>query len=443
MAGPADEEQFELKLVFLRELSEGYKRARASQERLLLQPPEVGAVKELRDFFHKIAGTAETVELPLLGRICAACETAADMTIDGAIADPHRAAVLFREGLEAVATVLDLHGTGTGEPKVAPSKKESSAGLVVSDAVGEGRGLSKILVVDDDPYSARLVDSCLRAAGFMSSYCSDSTKALSVIEAELPDLIILDVVMPAIDGFALCRRVREHPALQLTPIIFVTRKGDVEQRVRGLEVGGNDYIAKPFEPRELVARVRSHLSRLSTLREMAIRDGLTRCFNHKYFKLRLDQEMQRAKRYKMELTMAMLDIDHFKNVNDSHGHPVGDMVLAYLSSIILASVRSTDVVARYGGEEFAILLVQASAAEAGVIANRMRERIASSGFTVPKDDGGELKIPLTVSMGVTQQLPTDDLAALIRRADECLYESKRGGRNRVTVQGPEAAAAKV
>jgi two-component system, cell cycle response regulator len=244
----------------------------------------------------------------------------------------------------------------------------------------------------------------------------------------------MDVVMPGVDGFDLCRRVRAHPALQFTPIIFVTRKGDVEQRVRGLEVGGNDYIAKPFEPQELVARVRSHLQRLATLRDMAIRDGLTRCFNHKYFKMRIDQELQRARRYKSELAVAMIDLDHFKMVNDTWGHTAGDAVLAHISDILAASVRTTDVVARYGGEEFGVLLIQAGQSEALIISNRIRERIAGYNFVVPVAEGQpEQRIPITVSVGVAQLEPGDTLQSLLSRADTALYEAKNGGRNQVRV----------
>jgi diguanylate cyclase (GGDEF)-like protein len=269
----------------------------------------------------------------------------------------------------------------------------------------------------------------------MSSYCSNPEQALHAINAELPDLIILDVVMPGLDGFELCRRVRTHPALQFTPIIFVTRKGDLEQRVRGLEVGGNDYIAKPFEPQELVARVRSHLQRLAALRDMAIRDGLTRCYNHKYFKMRLEQEIARARRYKVQLALGLLDIDHFKHVNDAYGHPAGDAALVHLANLIALSVRSTDVVARYGGEEFGILLVQAGAAEASIITNRIRERIGQNHFAVPSAAavGDLLQVPVTVSIGVAQFEGADSLQTLIERADRALYEAKNNGRNQVRV----------
>jgi diguanylate cyclase (GGDEF)-like protein len=297
--------------------------------------------------------------------------------------------------------------------------------------------LSKVLVIDDDPLSAGLVDGCLRTAGYLSITCSDAGRALDVVNNELPDLIILDVVMPGLDGFELCRRIREHPALQFTPIIFVTRKGDVEQRVRGLEVGGNDYLGKPFEPQELIARVRSHLQRLSALREVAIRDGLTRCYNHKYFKTRVAQEIARSKRYKAPLTLGMLDIDHFKHVNDRYGHVAGDSVLSQLSSIVMASVRSTDVVARYGGEEFGLLLVQSGSDEATIGTNRLRERVAGRRFPLlePGSASDQPEIPLTVSIGVAQLRPDDDLEQLLRRADTALYEAKASGRNQVRVVG--------
>jgi diguanylate cyclase (GGDEF)-like protein len=311
----------------------------------------------------------------------------------------------------------------------------ATIGLLQPSDSGAERVLSKILVIDDDPFSANLIDGCLRAAGFMSSYCCQPEQALGTIASELPDLIILDVVMPGLDGFDLCRRVRTHPALQFTPVIFVTRKGDLEQRVRGLEVGGNDYIAKPFEPQELVARVRSHLQRLAALRDMAVRDGLTRCYNHKYFKMRMEQEIARARRYKLELALGILDIDHFKNVNDSHGHPAGDAALVHMANLIGLSVRSTDVVARYGGEEFGILLVQAGDAEASIITNRIRERIAHNRFALPSlSVGGEMvQVPVTVSIGVARFSPSDNLQTLLERADRALYEAKNNGRNQVRV----------
>jgi diguanylate cyclase (GGDEF)-like protein len=258
-----------------------------------------------------------------------------------------------------------------------------------------------------------------------------------MIFAELPDLVVMDVVMPGIDGFDLCRRLRAHPAMQLTPIIFVTRRGDVEQRVAGLEAGGNDYIAKPFEPQELVARVRSHLQRLAALRDMAIRDGLTRCYNHKYFKIRLTQEIARCRRYKNELALAFLDVDHFKDINDAHGHPVGDSVLSHLGSLVQASVRSTDVVARYGGDEFGLLFVEAGMKEANAISSRLLERIARQNQQVSHPDetaaGGPLLVPLTVSVGVTGLVPDDTMETLIKRADVALYDAKASGRNQIKI----------
>jgi diguanylate cyclase (GGDEF)-like protein len=424
---------FELKLVFLRELETAYRQAREAQDRLLSNRKDQRALLDMKNFFHRIAGTAHAVEFIELGYLCAIAERMAELTVEGLL-PLERVVPPFADALAAVAHVLDAHGAGKIDRPLPRPTAVSAAGLLQPANGGEERVLSKILVIDDDPFSANLIDGCLRAAGFMSSYCCQPEQALNAITSELPDLIILDVVMPGVDGFDLCRRVRTHPALQFTPIIFVTRKGDVDQRVRGLEVGGNDYIAKPFEPQELVARVRSHLQRLAALRDMAIRDGLTRCYNHKYFKMRLDQEIARARRYTVELALGLLDIDHFKALNDSHGHPAGDAALVHLANLIGLSVRSTDVVARYGGEEFGILLVQAGEAEASIITNRIRERIAAHKFAVPTFNSAEMaQVPVTVSIGVTQFNFDDSLQTIIERADRALYEAKRNGRNQVRV----------
>lgn len=416
---------FEIKLIFLREMGASYQLAREHLDRLLHAPADRPALLGLRDFFHRIAGTAHAADLPLLGHLAGVCERVCDLGEEGL--PPEKLLRLLRDGMTGVASVLDSHG----ETPPRSSTLQLNEALV-QPGVGEERVLSKILVVDDDTFSANLIDSCLRSAGFMSSYCTDPRRALETIAAELPDLIILDVVMPGIDGFDLCRRVRAHPAMQLTPIIFVTRRGDVEQRVAGLEAGGNDYIAKPFEPQELVARVRSHLMRLSALRDMAIRDGLTRCYNHKYFKVRLAQEIARCRRYQCELALGLLDVDHFKDINDRHGHQAGDVLLAHLSSLVLASVRSTDVVARYGGDEFGLLFVEAGAKEASAITVRLLERIAAQSATSAPQEAGE-PIPVTVSVGVTHLTPDDTMESLIKRADVALYDAKASGRNRVKI----------
>ncbi|MFW6086870.1 MAG: diguanylate cyclase [Myxococcota bacterium] len=431
---PDSSSSFELKVIFLREMATGYRQARSAEERLLRDPGDGRALAELHDFFHRIAGFAAQVDLRLLGRVAGVCERAIDAVHAGELVPGVTTVRLLAEGLEAVADVLEQHGTGPSERPPLP-RQSSVEGLAVSDAAGEGRQLPKVLVVDDDEFSAALIDHTLRNAGFMSSHCQDPAQAIERVAQELPDLIILDVMMPEMDGFELCRRVRRHPAMRFTPILFVTRRGDVEQRVKGLEAGADDYIAKPFEPAELVARVRSHLQRLSALREMAIRDGLTRCYNHKFLKMRLEQEMARARRYDQSLSVAMLDIDHFKEVNDEHGHGAGDQVLVHLADVIHAAVRSTDVVARYGGEEFTVLMVHAGAAEATLVGNRIRERIAAHRFEV----GPEVEaLPsLTVSVGIAEWTPDDTVASLIERADQALYEVKRTGRNAVRVADPD------
>jgi diguanylate cyclase (GGDEF)-like protein len=429
--GLSTDRLFELKLAFLRELEANYQGARDRLDHLLKHPEDMDALIQLRDFFHKIAGTAQAVELPLLGKLAAVCERAANLVRAGGSFDGFLP--IFGDGITGVATVLESHGSITARAKEWAVNEKG----LTQPGVGEERVLSKILVVDDDPFSANLIDNCLRSAGFMSSYCCDPQKAWETIGSELPDLIVMDVVMPNMDGFDLCRRVRSHPAMQLTPIIFVTRRGEVEQRVEGLEAGGNDYIAKPFEPQELVARVRSHLERLATLRDMAIRDGLTRCYNHKYFRIRLSQEISRCRRYKNELSLAFLDVDRFREINDSLGHPTGDSVLSRLGSLVLASVRSTDVVARYSGDQFGLLFVETSSKEAQIIVTRLLELISARNLELFRDTDSDepmaAPVPVTASLGMTGLLPDDTMESLVKRADVALSQAKAAGRGQVKI----------
>jgi diguanylate cyclase (GGDEF)-like protein len=406
------DQAFELKLLFLRELATGHVDAKAAHDALSRNPADRVALQSLREFFHKIAGTAENVDLALLGRLAAACETTADGLLESGAQPDWRALQILADGLAGVASVLD----GSSRPQ--PSRPREP---VQPEAPPSA---PRVLVVDDDPFSARLIDSVLRAAGFDASYCCESDKAFAAIVAQNPDLLILDVAMPSIDGFRLCQRVRAHPGLQAIPIIFVTRKGDVAQRIRGLQVGGNDYVAKPFEPQELVARVQSHLRALSELRELAIRDGLTHCYNHKYFKGRLESEVARAQRLRTGLILGLLDVDRFKRINDAYGFPAGDSVLSHLASIVTASVRSADVVARYAGDKFAFLLLDSTEEEAGILVQRLRDRVERHRFEVPAVNGEPLAVSCTVRVATAVLRGEDTAQSLLQRADQLLFEAR-------------------
>ena len=463
-----------LRALFLSELPVGLAEAERAHALLVADPENRAAWDSLRHFFHRVSGSAASAGFPMLGRVCSLCETFCELVGRGAL--PRRdvqPGALFREALGAVVEVL--HEAG-GAERLAPHVADPGAECAAP-------GSEKVLVVDDDPVSAAYTVQTLRRAGFDATHIAEAARAIEAIFIERPDLLILDVVMPGAfagaanagaanagaanagapggaasgapggaagssdgsfdgseAGFELCRRIRSHPALAVIPVIFLTRLGDVEQRVKGLEAGGNDYIAKPFAAPELVARVRSHLTCLASLREMAIRDGLTRCYNQKYFKSRLDQELARARRYKTELAVALLDIDFFKRVNDVHGHPAGDAVLSQLSNVISASVRSTDVVSRYGGEEFGVLLVEAGAPEAQVILGRMRQRIEAQRFAIGAAPDGTLvegapTLSITVSIGLAAARETDTAQTLLLRSDGALYAAKGKGRNRVELAG--------
>jgi diguanylate cyclase (GGDEF)-like protein len=416
----------ELKALFFKELAIGVPTAREALATLAREPDNRPALVLLRGFFHRLAGDGASAQFELLAHLAAACEAASDTALEaGAV--PSRTLRIFSGGLDGVDSVLQSSGSDGG-PTAEPS---AGWNLFPGSGASGGQSPARIAIIEDDPYSAKLIETCLGIGGYRSDWYQDPEKALASIEAATPDLVLLDVQMPKVSGFEICQRIRAHPELQLLPVIFVTVWQDVDQRIRGLEVGANDYIVKPFDPRELVARVASHLQRLSALRDMATRDGLTRCYNHKYFKSRLEQEIARKRRHGVQLSVAILDVDHFKNVNDSHGHLAGDVVLATLGGLVSASVRSIDLVARYGGEEFGLLFVESGANEAAIITNRIRDHVAKHAFALPDavNPGHVEPVRLTVSLGMTECQKADTVESILSRADEALYAAKSSGRN--------------
>jgi len=292
----------------------------------------------------------------------------------------------------------------------------------------------RILVVDDRATNRELLEAILEEEGFRPALACNGREALSLAANDPPDAILLDVAMPEMDGFDVCRRLQQNLDTALTPVIFVTaRANDTESVCHGLALGANDYITKPFDPDELVARVRAALRQKAQndrLRRLTLTDPLTGLGNRRAISGHIKSRLSRWRRRQEPFALLMGDIDHFKRINDAHGHEAGDRVLKSLSDLFLDVARTEDAVGRIGGEEFVIVLDHAHRGTAIRAAERLRDRVAR--MTIPWDAG--IQIAITLSIGV---ISTDDLAPAVRErgvlrcADDALYRAKEEGRNRI------------
>jgi two-component system cell cycle response regulator len=304
---------------------------------------------------------------------------------------------------------------------------------------------ARILIVDDHEDNVELLRARLESWGFETLSAKDGAEALNTIETSLPDLVLLDVMMPKVDGMEVARRVKNNPDLPFIPIIMQTALDSTENKVEGLEAGADDYITKPIDFPELKARVNSMLriKRLQEeveererelmeanerLRHMSQTDGLTGLENRRHIETRLEEMFEHAKRLSEPFSCVMVDLDKFKSVNDEYGHQAGDAVLRQLARILKNEVREIDHAGRYGGEEFILLLTGTVLDAAVTFAERVRRAIEAHTFTY---DGGSLK--RTASFGVAgwphPKIMSCD--ALVRAADDALYVAKEKGRNRV------------
>jgi len=311
----------------------------------------------------------------------------------------------------------------------------------------------RILVVDDHPDNVEIINARLTNRGFNVETATNGQEALEKVRANPPQLILLDVMMPLMDGFEVSRRIKGDDALPYIPIILVTARDSTQDKVEGLDAGADDYLTKPINFPELEARVRSMLriKRLQDeldeknrelelankrLRKLSITDGLTELFNHRHVHELLHEEFERSRRNGAAIAVAMLDLDRFKQVNDTYGHPTGDVILYETAQILRDTAREIDMIGRYGGEEFICILPGTTEEEAEQFAERVRHAVAEH---VYRDESHEVR--MTVSAGVASY-PSPGVEhpdALIKRADEALYHAKETGRNRV-VQASRLAA---
>ncbi|RKY75718.1 diguanylate cyclase response regulator [candidate division KSB1 bacterium] len=308
---------------------------------------------------------------------------------------------------------------------------------------------AKILVVDDIAINLELQKAYLTAAGYKVIEAKSGQEALQKVRDEKPDLILLDVMMPKMSGYEVCKILKNDPETQFIPIIMVTALTSVEDKIRGIEAGADDFISRPFNKTELMARVKSllrikflqdqlhqRMQELSEARErlqqLAITDGLTGLFNYRYFREQLEHEINRAERHNLNVSLVMMDIDFFKYYNDRNGHLAGDEVLKHIANILCSNVRKIDIAARYGGEEFALILPETDKNSAVIVAEKIRKLIEDD--PIPHEER-QPNGKLTISMGVSN-FPDDSRTAkgLIEIADRRLYNAKQAGRNVVIAE---------
>ena len=293
----------------------------------------------------------------------------------------------------------------------------------------------RILIVDDAMENIQILHQALQDEHDVV-FAMNGAKALHIAQNQLPDLILLDAVMPDMDGYAVCAALRASAVTRDIPIIFVTALKTPEDETRALDAGAADFISKPVNAAVVRARVRTQLTvkrQSDALRELTLTDGLTGVANRRAFDEKLQAEWRRCARAQVPMGLIMVDIDHFKLFNDHYGHQAGDACLQVVGAAMKrAALRPQDMVARYGGEEFAILLPQEDSSGAEAVARRVLDEIAALGIAHACSSSGS---NVTVSMGVASVTPNEkvEASALIKAADALLYQAKAQGRNRYLV----------
>ena len=286
----------------------------------------------------------------------------------------------------------------------------------------------RVLIVDDEPSLARLFGLVLRQAGMETREVTDPLLIMNPLVEFRPDLILMDVYMPGCKGTELAAVIRQQEPYIGIPIVFLSVESDMSKQQEAMRQGGDDFLSKPIEPRNLVAAVSTRAARARVLRQLMVRDSLTGLLNHTHLKEQLEIEVSRAMRLNQNLALAMLDLDHFKTVNDRFGHATGDRVLRSLSRMLMQRLRATDVVGRYGGEEFAVILTGANAQDAAKRLNDVRESFAELSHFA---NGQEFKV--TFSCGIAGARPNGESAGISEAADKALYEAKHAGRNCIVI----------
>ena len=304
--------------------------------------------------------------------------------------------------------------------------------------------MAKILIIDDSPFESKQIKALLENIGHEALLAETGAQGMKLIKMALPDLILLDLVLPDISGREICRWTKINADTQAIPIIMITARAEVKDRIAGLEEGANDYVTKPFDDMELKARIAAVLREkrlqdalknknheyedlLRKFEKMAITDPVTGLYNRRHFEEVLIKEYERFQRYNVPFSCLMIDVDYFKTINDTYGHDVGDIVLKEIAQIIQHSIRGVDTAARYGGDEFVLLLPQQKQEGAEKVALRILENARTHTFEEFKKKEG--RVTLSVGLFSASDPDLKKIEQVFQTADYALYKAKKAGRN--------------
>jgi len=294
----------------------------------------------------------------------------------------------------------------------------------------------QILIVDDDVAVRTTMNEYINAAGYEAESASCAEEALELLEKKSYHVVITDIILPAMGGLDLTKIIRNDKD---SDVIVMTGYSDDYSYEEAINIGASDFVIKPVRLEELLLRLKRVLKErdltkerirmMEKLQKLAVTDGLTKLYNSRSFYSQLETEVDRFNRYKHPLSLLLLDLDHFKDYNDTYGHLEGDKILVHFSQIIKSCLRANDTAYRYGGEEFTVILPETGGDEAGTVAQRIRAALEAERFSPV--DGKKVKI--TISIGVTEYHPKEELSTFIQRADRAMYRSKQKGRNMVSM----------
>jgi diguanylate cyclase (GGDEF)-like protein len=288
----------------------------------------------------------------------------------------------------------------------------------------------RVLIVDDDRTLAEHYRLVLAAAGMDVLVCNDPEGMVEAVATERPELVLMDMNMPGYTGAELATVIRQYDEWVALPIVYLSAETDLDEQIKALGRGADDFLTKPISDAQLVAAVKVRAARSRQLGDLMSKDSLTGLLKHARIKEEVENELQRARRHDRPVSVVMTDIDHFKKVNDTYGHAAGDRVIKALAQLLKQRLRKTDAIGRYGGEEFAIVLPECAPDSAKATMDDIRQRFAALRFIQ-----GEQEFSVTLSAGIASSEAVDSPGQLLVDADEALYQAKHGGRNQVRLHG--------